>query len=434
MKTYKTQMEAAKKGIMTEAMKRVAADEGITIDYLMGKMAVGEIVIPCNINHHNLQPVGIGTGLRTKVNVNLGISKDCNDSVLELDKAKLAIELKADAIMDLSNYGKTKEFRQGLIELSSVMIGTVPMYDAVGFYDRELKDIEAKEFLDVLCAHGEDGVDFVTIHAGINQESAKRFLNNRRLTNIVSRGGTLLFAWMQLTGKENPFYEYFDEVLEICRAYDMTISLGDALRPGSIHDATDASQIHELITLGELTKRAWKKDVQVMIEGPGHMAIDEIEANVILEKRLCHKAPFYVLGPLVTDIAPGYDHITGAIGGALAASKGVDFLCYLTPAEHLRLPSLEDMKEGLIATRIAAHAGDIAKGVKGAGDWDNAMSQARVNLDWEGMFKLSIDEAKAREYREHAQLEDEKTCTMCGKMCAVRNINKILNSEEITML
>lgn len=431
---YTTQMDAAKKGIATEAMKRVAEKEQMPLDQLIKKVAKGQICIPANKKHTSLSPEGIGEGCRTKVNVNLGISKDCNDIEQELDKVRTAIDMKAEAIMDLSNYGKTEEFRQRLVAMSPAMIGTVPVYDAFGFYEKELKDITPKEFLDVVRKHGEDGVDFVTIHAGMNRESAETFKRNPRLTNIVSRGGSLMFAWMQLTGNENPFYEYYDELLEICEEYDITLSLGDACRPGSIADSTDASQIKELITLGELTKRAWEKNVQVMIEGPGHMALDEIKANMLLEKKLCHNAPFYVLGPLVTDIAPGYDHITGAIGGAIAASSGADFLCYVTPAEHLRLPTVEDMKEGIIASKIAAHAGDIAKKIPGARKWDNEMSYARQQLDWEKMFDLAIDSEKARRYRQGAKLEDEKTCSMCGKMCAIRNVNKVLDGEDINIL
>lgn len=426
---YMTQMEAAKKGILTRAMRIVAAKEGLAPEVIMQGIAAGRIVIPANRNHISLDPEGIGEGLRTKINVNLGISKDCNDTVLELQKMKKALEMKAEAIMDLSNYGKTEEFRRTLIMESSAMIGTVPVYDAFGFLEKELKSIRGEEFLEVVRKHGEDGVDFITVHAGMNRESAATFLRNPRLVNMVSRGGSLMFAWMQLTGRENPFYEYFDELLEICREYDITLSLGDAMRPGGIADSTDASQIKELITLGELTKRAWEKDVQVIIEGPGHMALHEIEANVLLQKKLCHGAPFYVLGPLVTDVAPGFDHITGAIGGALAASKGADFLCYVTPAEHLRLPTLEDMIEGIIASKIAAHAGDLAKRVPGAEQWDNEMSGARVDLDWERMFELALYPDKARAYREGAVLEDEKTCTMCGSMCAVRNVKKVLQGE-----
>ena len=332
--------------------------------------------------------------------------------------------------MDLSCYGKTEEFRRGLVQMSPVAIGTVPVYDAVGYYNKELKDITVKEFMGVVEKHAEDGVDFMTIHAGINRETAARFKKNPRLTNIVSRGGSLLFAWMELNGRENPFYEYYDDLLEVCRKYDVTISLGDACRPGSIKDATDASQIQELIVLGELTRRAWEKNVQVMIEGPGHMAINEIVPNMALEKKLCHGAPFYVLGPLVTDVAPGYDHITSAIGGAIAAANGADFLCYVTPAEHLRLPTLEDMKEGIMASRIAAHAADIAKGVPGASQWDDRMSEARRNLDWSVMFKLAMDPEKAKRYRSESHPENEDSCTMCGKMCAVRSMNKILGGEK----
>lgn len=427
---YTTQMDAAKKGIITNEIKCVASKEGISPEELRERVARGTVAIPANKNHKSLDPEGVGEGLRTKINVNLGISRDCCNIEVELNKVRKALELKAEAIMDLSSYGKTREFRQRLIEISGAMIGTVPMYDAVGFYDRELSTLSAKELLKVIETHAQDGVDFMTIHAGINRATMERFKKNNRLTNIVSRGGSLLYAWMELTGNENPFYEYYDDILDIFSKYDVTISLGDACRPGSINDATDASQIEELITLGELTKRAWAKNVQVMIEGPGHMAINEIAANMVLEKRLCHGAPFYVLGPIVTDVAPGYDHITSAIGGAIAAANGADFLCYVTPAEHLRLPDLDDMKEGIIAARIAAHAGDIAKGIKGARDWDNKMSEARKNLDWEGMFKVALDDEKARKYRESSKPEHEDSCTMCGKMCAVRTMNMVLKGEN----
>jgi phosphomethylpyrimidine synthase len=333
--------------------------------------------------------------------------------------------------MDLSSFGKTMEFRRKLIGISTVPIGTVPIYDAIGFYEKELQTISSAEFLAVIEKHAEDGVDFMTIHAGLNRAAVERFKSNPRMTNIVSRGGSLLYAWMELNRMENPFFKHFDDILEICAKYDVTLSLGDALRPGSIHDGTDASQIQELITLGELTKRAWKKNVQVMIEGPGHMKINEIEANVTLEKKLCHGAPFYVLGPLATDIAPGYDHITAAIGGAVAAAGGADFLCYVTPAEHLRLPTVLDMEEGIIAARIAAHAGDLAKGVRGAADWDGKMSEARVAIDWDRMFDLAINPDKARLYRKESQPECEDACTMCGKICAVRTVNKIMNNESL---
>ena len=431
---YKTQMEAAKKGILTDQMKRVAQKEYMDPQLLMERVAQGKIAIPANVNHKSLLAEGVGLGLSTKINVNLGISRDCPDVDKELEKVKKAIDMKAEAIMDLSSFGKTEEFRKKLIAMSSAMIGTVPVYDAIGFYDKELKDITADEFLDVVRKHAKDGVDFVTIHAGMNREAMKVFKRNKRITNIVSRGGSLMYAWMELNDAENPFYERYDELLEICQEYDLTLSLGDALRPGCIDDATDACQIKELTTLGELTLRAWDKNVQVMIEGPGHMAIDEIEANVKLEKRLCHEAPFYVLGPIVTDVAPGYDHITSAIGGAIAAAAGVDFLCYVTPAEHLRLPDLDDMKEGIIATKIAAHAADIAKKIPHARDWDNKMAKARADIDWEAMFDLAMDGEKARTYRAESTPEHHDTCTMCGKMCSMRTMKKIMSGEDLNIL
>jgi phosphomethylpyrimidine synthase len=427
-------MDAAKRGILTEQMRIVAREEKIEPELLRELVASGRVVIPANRHHTNLSPKGVGEKLRTKVNVNLGVSKDCYDIELELEKAKKAIELKAEAIMDLSCYGKTREFRRRLIETSPIMIGTVPMYDAVGMLDKDLKDITVDEFFSVVERHAEDGVDFMTIHCGMNLKTAERVKQNKRLTNIVSRGGSLLFAWMELNKRENPFYEYYDRLLDICEQYDVTLSLGDACRPGSIHDATDAAQIEELITLGELTKRAWARNVQVIIEGPGHMSINEIAANMLLEKRLCHGAPFYVLGPLVTDVAPGYDHITSAIGGAIAAANGADFLCYVTPAEHLRLPNLDDMKEGIIAARIAAHAADIAKGIPGARDWDNQMSAARADVDFPRMIELAIDPEKAQRYRGESQPECEDTCTMCGKMCPMKNMKKILNGEDLSIV
>ncbi|SCI90767.1 Phosphomethylpyrimidine synthase [uncultured Clostridium sp.] len=430
---YTTQMDAAKRGIITEAMKIVAEKEGKSTEEIRLLVAEGKVAIPANKNHKSLSPEGVGQGLRTKINVNLGISKDCCDCDKELDKVRTALDMKAEAIMDLSNYGKTAEMRKTIVEMSTAMLGTVPIYDALGYYDKDLKDLTAKEFLDVVEKHGQDGVDFVTIHAGLNREAVETVKRNKRLTNVVSRGGSLLFAWMEINNAENPFFEHFDELLDICAKYDITLSLGDALRPGSINDASDASQIKELITLGELTKRAWEKNVQVIIEGPGHMAINEIEANMIMQKRLCHGAPFYVLGPLVTDVAPGYDHITSAIGGAIAATYGADFLCYVTPAEHLRLPNLDDMKEGIIASKIAAHAADIAKGVKGARNWDNEMSKARADIDWERMFELSIDQEKARRYRAESKPHDEESCSMCGKMCSMRTMKKILNGEELVI-
>ncbi|MDU4934499.1 MAG: phosphomethylpyrimidine synthase ThiC [Peptostreptococcaceae bacterium] len=431
---YTTQMDAAKKGIITDEMKIVAKKESIQINQLIDLMAIGQVVIPANKNHKSLDPHGIGKNLRTKVNVNLGISRDCMNIEKEIEKVKIALDMNIESIMDLSSYGKTKEFRDRLIGLSTAMVGTVPMYDAIGHLDKELKDITEEEFLDVIRQHAKDGVDFITVHCGLTRNICKKIKNHDRLTHIVSRGGSLLFAWMELNNKENPLYTNFDKILDICEEYDVTLSLGDACRPGCIEDSTDNVQIEELIVLGELTKRAWDRNVQVMIEGPGHMAINEIEANVILQKRLCHEAPFYVLGPLVTDVAPGYDHITSAIGGAIASSKGVDFLCYVTPAEHLRLPNLDDMREGIIATKIAAHSGDIAKNIVGAREWDKKMSKARVDLDWEEMFSLSMDPIKARKYREESKPTHEDSCTMCGKMCSMRTVKKILNDEEFSLV
>ncbi|MGL4762262.1 MAG: phosphomethylpyrimidine synthase ThiC [Sarcina sp.] len=427
---YTTQMDAAKKGIITNEMIVVAEKENKQVEEILKLVKEGKVTIPANKNHKSLSAEGVGQGLRTKINVNLGISKDCCDYDKELDKVRVALEMKAEAIMDLSNYGKTEGMRRNIVDMSTAMIGTVPMYDAIGFYDKELKDITVDEFFRVVEKHGEDGVDFVTVHAGLNREAIETLKRNKRLTHIVSRGGSLLYAWMELNNAENPFYEYYDRLLEICEKYDMTISLGDALRPGSINDATDACQIKELITLGELTKRAWDKNVQVIIEGPGHMAINEIESNMILQKKLCHGAPFYVLGPLVTDIAPGYDHITAAIGGAIAATYGADFLCYVTPAEHLRLPDLDDMKEGIVATKIAAHAADIGKGVHGAKEWDYNMSKARADIDFEKMIELSIEPEKPRKYRESSIPVEKDSCTMCGKMCSMRTMKKIMNGEN----
>ena len=430
---YTTQMDAARQGIVTRQMQAVAEKEQMTAEAVMSLVAKGEVVIPANINHRSLDPNGIGTGMRTKINVNLGISKDCCNVDLELEKVKTALDLKAEAIMDLSCFGKTREFRTRLIEMSPAMIGSVPIYDAVGFYDKDLKNISVDEFFNVVETHAKDGVDFVTIHAGLNRATAEKVAKNERLTSVVSRGGSLLYTWMAMNDRENPFYEYYDRLLDICMTYDLTLSLGDGCRPGSIHDSTDASQVHELIVLGELTKKAWERNVQVMIEGPGHMALNEIQGNMMMEKKLCHGAPFYVLGPLVTDVAPGYDHITSAIGGAIAAASGADFLCYVTPAEHLRLPTLADMKEGIIASRIAAHAADIAKNIKGARDWDNAMSRARADLDWDTMLNLAMDPVKAREYRESSKPEHDDSCTMCGKMCAVRNMKRIREGKDIQL-
>lgn len=430
---YTTQMDAARKGLITREMEIAAGKEQMDVKELMGLIAKGQVIIPCNKLHTSIDPNAIGSMLKTKINVNLGISRDCKDMDVEVEKVNNAVRMGAESIMDLSSYGDTRAFRRRLTRECPAIIGTVPIYDAVVYYHKPLKEITSQEWLDIVRMHAEDGVDFMTIHCGINRETAGKFKRNKRLTNIVSRGGSIIFAWMEMTGEENPFYEHYDEILDICREYDITMSLGDACRPGCIKDATDISQIEELITLGELTKRAWEKDVQVMIEGPGHMPLDQIEANMRIQKTICQGAPFYVLGPLVTDVAPGYDHITAAIGGAIAATYGASFLCYVTPAEHLRLPNLEDVKEGIIASRIAAHAADIAKGVKGAAEWDHKMSTARKKLDWEEMFRLCMDPEKARRYRAEAKPEKEDTCSMCGNFCAVKNMNRILDGEIVNI-
>ena len=431
--TYTTQMHAARQGIITKEMELVAEKEGISPEELRQYMAEGKAVIPANKLHKCLNPNGVGSMLKTKINVNLGTSRDWKDVDMELQKVQSAVEMGAESIMDLSSYGDTRKFRRKLTQECPAIIGTVPIYDAVVYYHKPLKDITTQEWLDIVEMHAKDGVDFMTIHVGINKSTACRFKENKRLTNIVSRGGSIIFAWMEMTGLENPFYEHYDWILDICQKYDVTLSLGDACRPGCIADAGDISQIEELVTLGELTRRAWEKNVQVIIEGPGHMPLNQIEANMKIQQTVCQGAPFYVLGPLVTDIAPGYDHITAAIGGAVAASHGASFLCYVTPAEHLRLPDEQDVKEGIIASKIAAHAADIAKGIHGASAWDYAMSTARKRLDWEEMFRLSMDPEKARRYRAEAKPEKEDTCSMCGNFCAVKNMNRILEGEIVSI-
>lgn len=424
--SYTTQMNAAKKGIFTKQMQDVIENENISKEILLQRVAEGKIVIPANKNHKSIIGKGVGKGLATKINVNLGVSEDCFNIEMELKKVRKSVELKADSIMDLSTFGDTGKFRRKVVEICPVMIGTVPVYDAVAKYGKAIKEITVDDFFNVVETHAEDGIDFMTIHAGLNRTAVERVRKNPRLTSVVSRGGSILLQWMEENDRENPFYENYDRLLKICKYYDITISLGDGLRPGSLKDATDAPQIQELIFLGELTKEAWKEDVQVMIEGPGHVPLNEVVANMQIEKKLCHGAPFYVLGPVVTDVAPGYDHITSAIGGALAATYGADFLCYVTPAEHLRLPDLNDMKEGIIATRIAAHAADIAKGIPGAMDWDNEISEARKQLDWKKMFELAMDPEKPKEYRKSSKPIDEEVCTMCGDLCAVKRSRAVL--------
>ncbi|WP_373093701.1 phosphomethylpyrimidine synthase ThiC [Collinsella aerofaciens] len=430
-----TQIDFARAGQITPQMKEVAEREHREPEYIRERVADGRIAIPANIVHikKGMRAFGVGEGLSTKVNVNLGISGDKADAAEEWKKVKIAEDFGADAIMDLSNSGKTRQFRQQLIDETPLMVGTVPMYDAIGYMEKPLVKLTKDDLLEVVRAHAEDGVDFMTIHCGINKSVIKTFKETGRLMNIVSRGGSLLFGWMEVTGNENPFYEFYDEVLEICHEYDVTISLGDSCRPGCLYDSNDATETAEMIELGKLCKRAWAAGVQVMVEGPGHMALDEIAANMKLQKRLCHNAPFYVLGPLVTDIGVGYDHITAAIGGAISASSGADFLCYVTPAEHLCLPNAQDVLDGLMATKIAAHAADIAKKVPHARDMDDKMGQARRKLDWNAMWKCALDPVTGKKRYEESPAATEGTCTMCGKMCAVRTVNKIFEGTTIDL-
>lgn len=434
--TYTTQMDAARKGIITPQMQIVAKKEKMREEELRELVAQGKVAIPANVGHTSLDPEGVGSMLRTKINVNLGVSRDCKDYDVKMEKVLSAVDLGAEAIMDLSSHGNTQPFRQKLTSECPAMIGTVPVYDSVIHYQRDLGTLTAQDFIDVVELHAKDGVDFVTLHCGITRKTIDQIKRHKRKMNIVSRGGSLVFAWMSMTGQENPFYEYYDQILDICEKYDVTISLGDACRPGCLADASDVCQIEELVRLGELTKRAWNHNVQVMVEGPGHVPLDQVAANMKIQQQICMGAPFYVLGPLVTDIAPGYDHITAAIGGAVAAMSGAAFLCYVTPAEHLALPNIEDTKQGIIASKIAAHAADIAKGIPGARDIDDKMADARRVLDWDAQFACALDPKTAKAIRDSRLPEDDHsdTCSMCGKFCAVRSMNKALAGEEIDIL
>ncbi|MDO8536172.1 MAG: phosphomethylpyrimidine synthase ThiC [Candidatus Omnitrophota bacterium] len=427
-----TQIEIAKKGKTSPEMRSIARDEGVSIDFIRKGLVKGTIVIPKNIRHSLKNPCAIGKGLKTKINANIGTSKDSSDISLELKKMELSIKSGADAIMDLSTGSRIEETRRRILSRSKVPVGTVPIYEIVinglNKYG-SIPAITADDMFAVLEKQAREGVDFFTIHAGVTKKVLDILKRNPRILDIVSRGGAFLAEWMITNNRENPFYENFDRVMEIAKRYDITLSLGDGLRPGSILDATDKPQLAELVTLGALQRRALKNSVQVMIEGPGHVPIDQIEANVILEKSICNGAPFYVLGPLVTDIAPGYDHITSAIGGAIAASAGADFLCYVTPAEHVRLPSLEDVKDGVIASKIAAHAADIAKGVKGAIDRDALISKARAKRDWKRQFDLAIDPVKPRNYRKASKPGSEDVCTMCGEYCSIKTAEKCMGRK-----
>ena len=428
-----TQLQSAIKGTITPEMKEVASGEKIEAEELRKRIAEGHAVIPKNIRHANCRSVGIGRGLSTKVNANLGTSQEHCDSEEEIEKINVSIEAGADTVMDLSTGGDIDDIRSTLIKHSSVPLGTVPIYQCVVELLKEGKqipDLDEKRILDTIRRQAESGVDFITIHCGLTKSAVEKMDREERIMNVVSRGGSFIVNWIRANGKENPFYTCYDRIIDIALEYDVTFSLGDGLRPGCIHDATDNLQIDELLVLGELRDRAVERGVQVMIEGPGHVPLDEIKTNVQIQKTICKGAPFYVLGPLVTDVAPGYDHIVGAIGGAIASSSGADFLCFLTPSEHLRLPTVEDTREGVIATRIAAHAGDIAKGITGAAEWDHEMSRARHDRDWEAMFSLALDKQKARNYRTSAPTKEEDVCTMCGNLCSIKQAEKKKESKQ----
>ena len=429
-----TQLDYARKGTITEKMKSAAASEGVSPEFIRDGIAAGNIIICHNIKHLGGTPLPVGKGLRTKVNANIGSSSDDLDISKELEKARTAVKYGADAIMDLSTGGPVDEIRRAIIAETSACIGSVPLYqaalDAVRVRKKAIVDMTVEEMFAGIIKHAEDGVDFITVHCGVTRSTVERMKNEGRIMDVVSRGGAFTIEWMTYNNAENPLFEHFDRLLEISRAYDLTLSLGDGFRPGCLADATDRAQIHELILLGELTQRAWDAGVQVMIEGPGHMPLNQIKANILLQKRLCHGAPFYVLGPLVTDIAPGYDHITSAIGGTVAAAAGADFLCYVTPAEHLKLPSVQDVRDGVVASRIAAHAGDIVKGVKGAIDKDIAMAKCRKKLDWEGQFALALDPDKARQLRAESGVADHGACTMCGEFCAYKVMDDAMEKQK----
>jgi len=426
------QLREAKKGNLTPEMIKVAKEEGLDPEFIGERMAKGQIIIPKNIRHNLRSPKAIGAGVRTKINTNLGTSTDYVDLNYELKKLKVAIEAGTDTVMDLSTGGDLDKIRCSILKSCPLPVGTVPIYQAAIESISEKKALirmTKDKIFEVIQRQGEDGVDFITVHCGLTRMSLERLKKEGRLTDIVSRGGAFLTTWMIANDEENPLYEEYDRLLEIAKKYDLTLSLGDGLRPGCLADSTDRAQVQELILLGELAKRAYEEDVQVMIEGPGHIPLSEIRTNVLLEKKLCHNAPFYVLGPVVTDIAPGYDHITSAIGGAYAASSGADFLCYVTAAEHLRLPTVEDVREGVVVTRIAAHIGDIAKGIKGAMDWDIKMAKARKKRDWQQQIRLAIDPNLARKMREESKPHISDVCTMCGEYCALKLVEKALKPE-----
>ncbi|MEO0083306.1 MAG: phosphomethylpyrimidine synthase ThiC [candidate division WOR-3 bacterium] len=421
------------KGISNTVIKKIAQKERVTISYLQTEISKGTIVVPLNSKRKKkIDPIAIGKGLTTKVNCNLGTSPDNCDIALELEKLRAAVEAGTDTIMDLSTGGDISEIRKIIIANSPVPVGTVPIYELSFLAQKKKKsfvELKPKDFFEVIENHLKDGVDFITVHCGINLNNVQAVKNVKRLTGVVSRGGSLIIEWMRYNHKENPLYQYYDELLALAKEYRATLSLGDGLRPGSIYDASDEPQILELLVISELVERARDAGVQVIVEGPGHIPINQIEANVRLQKILCKDAPFYVLGPLVTDISCGYDHITSAIGGAIASYYGANFLCYVTPSEHLGLPNVDDVRAGVIASKIAAHAGDIAKGIKHAQQWDNKISRARANLNWQKMLDLAIDPKKAKAIFQSYPLKENGTCTMCGEFCALKKSKEWLHAK-----
>ncbi|MGQ9853334.1 MAG: phosphomethylpyrimidine synthase ThiC [Candidatus Oleimicrobiaceae bacterium] len=423
------QILEARRGNITPEMRAVASQEHIEVEVLASRIAAGEVVLLKNTKHAIDRICGVGKGLRTKVNANLGTSSDVVDVDLEVEKAKVAVAAGADTVMDLSSGGQLDEIRCAIMAAAPVPIGTVPIYQAAiesAARRGGIVHMTVDDLFGVMERQAEQGVDFFTVHCGVTLSALERLRNEGRVTDIVSRGGSFHVTWMVANERENPLHEHFDRLLELAKRYDITLSLGDGFRPGSLADATDRAQVHELLTLGELAKAAWEEGVQVMIEGPGHLPLTEVEANVLLEKKLCHGAPFYVLGPLVTDVAPGYDHIVSAIGGAVAGAAGADFLCYVTAGEHLCLPSVDDVRTGVIVARIAAHVADIAKGVPGAAEWDKGMARARKALDWQRQMALAIDPEMVRRARQQSPPQESDVCTMCGEYCALKLVTETL--------
>jgi phosphomethylpyrimidine synthase len=430
----KTLLDLARAGEITPEMQAAAKTEGVTPEFIRAGMVDGNIVVTSNRVRKNVKPLAIGAGLRIKVNANIGTSGDHHEVAEEMEKLRACEQAGADTVMDLSTGGPLRELRQAMIENTDLPIGTVPIYQAmvdVVESGRKMVQMKGEDLLACLEEQGREGVDFMTVHCGVTQRSIGRIMQEGRVLDVVSRGGSLTVGWMHHNQAENPLYEQYDRVIDIARKYEVVLSLGDGLRPGCLADATDRGQIEELVTLGELCSRARDAGVQVMIEGPGHVPMNQIVTNIQLQKRLCHGAPFYVLGPLVTDVAPGYDHITAAIGGAIAGAAGADFICYVTPSEHLRLPTVEDVREGVIAARIAGHAADIARGLPGALAWDRKMAVARKALDWEAQIACAIDPDKARAFRAQIPPSDQATCSMCGELCAIKVARESMGKKSI---